>query len=40
MKYINKIKKPNDLKDIPRENLVDVCDELRIHITKTSNEIG
>ena len=40
MKYINKIKKPNDLKDIPRENLVDVCDELRIHITKTINEIG
>lgn len=40
MNYINKIKKPNDLKDIPRENLVDVCDELRIHITKTINEIG
>jgi 1-deoxy-D-xylulose-5-phosphate synthase len=40
MKYINNIKTPNELKNIPKEELGDVCDELRFHITETINEIG
>ena len=40
MKYINNIKTPNDLKSIPKEKLGNVCDELRLHITETINEIG
>ena len=40
MKYINNIKTPNDLKSVPKEKLGNVCDELRLHITETINEIG
>ena len=40
MKYINNIKTPNDLKNVPKEKLGNVCDELRLHITETINEIG
>ena len=40
MKYINNIKTPNDLKRVPKEKLGNVCDELRLHITETINEIG
>ena len=40
MKYLEKINSPKDLKSIPKEELVEVCKELRTYITDTINEIG
>ena len=40
MKYLDKINSPKDLKSIPREELGEVCNELRTYITDTINEIG
>ena len=33
MKYLDKINSPKDLKSIPREELGEVCKELRTYIT-------
>ena len=40
MKYLDKINSPKDLKSIPKEELGEVCKELRTYITDTINEIG
>ena len=40
MKYLDKINSPKDLKDIPRDELGKVCEELRTYITETINQIG
>ena len=40
MKYLDKINSPKDLKSIPKEELREVCKELRNYITDTINEIG
>ena len=40
MKYLEKINSPKDLKSIPKEELTEVCKELRTYITDTINEIG
>ena len=40
MKYLDKINSPKDLKNIPRDELGKVCEELRTYITETINQIG
>ena len=40
MKYLDKINSPKDLKSIPRDELAEVCKELRTYITETINQIG
>jgi len=40
MKYLDKINSPKDLKNIPRDDLGKVCEELRTYITETINQIG
>ena len=35
MKYLDKINSPKDLKSIPKEELGEVCKELRTYITDT-----
>ena len=40
MTYLDKINSPKDLKNIPKEELGEVCKELRTYITDTINEIG
>ena len=40
MKYLDKINSPKDLKSIPKEELGEVCKELRTYIIDTINEIG
>ena len=40
MKYLEKINSPKDLKSIPKEELGEVCKELRTYITDTINQIG
>ena len=40
MKYLDKINSPKDLRSIPKEELGEVCKELRTYITDTINEIG
>jgi len=40
MKYLDKINSPKDLKNIPRDELGEVCEELRTYITETINQIG
>ena len=40
MKYLKKINSPEDLKKIPKDQLSEVCQELRTYITETINQIG
>ena len=40
MKYLDKINSPKDLKNIPKDELGKVCEELRTYITETINQIG
>ena len=40
MKYLKKINSPEDLKKIPKDELSEVCQELRTYITETINQIG
>ena len=40
MKYLDEINSPKDLKSIPRDELGEVCKELRTYITETINQIG
>ncbi len=40
MKYLKKINSPEDLKEIPKDELSEVCQELRTYITETINQIG
>jgi len=40
MKYLKKINSPEDLKKIPKDQLSEVCQELRTYITETINRIG
>ena len=40
MKYLDKINSPKDLKNIPKDELANVCEELRTYITETINQIG
>ena len=40
MKYLNKINSPKDLKNFSKNELPEICDELRGYITDTITEIG
>ena len=40
MTYLKKINSPEDLKKIPKNELSEVCQELRTYITETINQIG
>ena len=40
MKYLDKINSPKDLKSIPKDELGEVCKELRTYITETINQIA
>ena len=40
MKYLKKINSPEDLKKIPKDQLSEVCQELRTYIIETINQIG
>ena len=40
MKYLKKINSPEDLKKVPKDQLSEVCQELRTYITETINQIG